>query len=127
MNLVTVLKAKIHRATITGADRDYIGSITIDPTLMKAAGLHDYEKVLVADIDNGNRLETYVLRGDEGSGEICINGAAAHLIQKEHHVIIMAFRSVEEAAVRDYPPTVVFVDEKNNITEIKEGEEWVTP
>ncbi len=126
MNTVTLLKCKIHRATVTGADLNYVGSLTLDPVLMEAAGLHEYEKVLVADITKGSRLETYIIRAERGSGEVCINGAAAHLVAEGDLVIIMAFREVEEADVKNYPPTVVFVDEKNSVTEIRQGEEWAT-
>ena len=126
MNTVTLLKCKIHRATVTGADLNYVGSLTLDPVLMEGAGLHEYEKVLVADITTGSRLETYIIHAERGSGEVCINGAAAHLVAKGDLVIIMAFREVEEAEVKSYPPTVVFVDEKNGITEIRQGEEWAT-
>ena len=126
MNTVTLLKCKIHRATVTSADLDYVGSLTLDPVLMEGAGLHEYEKVLVADITNGSRLETYIIRAKRGSGDVCINGAAAHLVAEGDLVIIMAFREVEAAEVKNYPPTVVFVDKNNSVTEIRQGEEWVT-
>ena len=85
------LKCKIHRATVTESDLNYIGSITIDGDLLDAAGMSEYEKVHVLDITNGNRIETYIIKGEKGSGEICINGAAAHLINSGHLVIIVAY------------------------------------
>ena len=107
MSLVTILKSKIHRATVTEADLDYLGSITLDPVLMAAAGILDHEKVLVADITNGSRLETYAIRGQGRPGEICINGAAAHMVDVGDLVLIMTFRTVAEAEVPKYPPVVV--------------------
>jgi len=122
MNLVTILKSKIHRATVTEADLDYVGSITLDPVLMAAAGILDNEKVLVADITNGSRLETYAIRGQGRPGEICINGAAARMINVGDLVLIMTFRTVEEAEGPKYPPAVVFVDENNAVTSIRRDE-----
>ena len=88
--LTQVLKAKIHRATVTQAELDYVGSITIDEALIEAAGIHEYERVQVVDISNGNRLETYVIAGERNSGVICLNGAAARLVEIGDKVIIMA-------------------------------------
>lgn len=118
MNNITVLKSKIHRATVTEANLDYVGSITIDPVLMEAANIHEYEQVLIANITNGNRLETYALIGERGSGEICINGAAAHLVGVDDLVIIITFRIIEEDDVENYPPRIILVDEKNIITSL---------
>jgi aspartate 1-decarboxylase len=115
----TLLRSKIHRATVTEADVDYEGSITIDADLMKAAGLVEYELVHVADIDTGARLETYVMTGPAGSGIICMNGAAARLIGVGDHIIIMAYAQVEEALPEDWQPEVVLVDEKNRIREVR--------
>lgn len=122
MNLITILKSKIHRATVTEADPDYVGSITLDPVLMAAAGILDHEKVLVADITNGSRLETYAVRGHGRPGEVCINGAAANQVSVGDLVIIMAFRTVEEADASKYLPTVVFVNENNTVTSTSKGE-----
>ncbi len=115
----TLLRSKIHRATVTEADVDYEGSITIDADLMKAAGLVEYELVHVADIDTGARLETYVMTGPAGSGIICMNGAAARLIGVGDHIIIMAYAQVEESIPGDWQPEVVLVDEKNRIREVR--------
>jgi aspartate 1-decarboxylase len=116
-----MLSTKIHRAVVTGADVNYIGSISIDPVLMQAAGLLEWERVQVVDVTNGARLETYVIPGQSGSGEVQLNGAAAHLVHPGDTVIIMAyaFRSAEELA--QHKPTIVFVDEANRITEVKQG------
>jgi len=120
---LSVLKAKIHRATVTEADLHYVGSITIDQDLMDAAGLLSYEKVLVADIDNGNRLETYIIAGPRGSGIICLNGASARLVSPGDRVIVMAFCVMSPEEAKTHRPTVVFVDEKNAISEITYYEE----
>lgn len=113
--LRTILGSKIHRATVTQADLNYVGSITIDRDLVLAAGLIEGEKVSVVDITNGSRLDTYIITGTAGSGAICINGAAAHLINPGDLVIIMSYlqATVEEAST--YVPQVVHVDEKNQI------------
>ncbi len=108
-----VLRAKIHRATITQADPDYIGSITIDRDLLDAVDLVAGECVLVADIDNSNRLETYVFEGERGSGVICLNGAAAGLVNVGDKIIIMAFGYVPDDEAAAVAPRVVLVDEKN--------------
>lgn len=107
-----VLKSKIHKAIVTEADLNYIGSITIDKTLMDLVGLIEYEKVLVVDNTNGARLETYVLEGKENSGIICMNGAAAHLIKKGDEVIIMAFEITNKAP----NPKQILVDKENKLT-----------
>ena len=108
-----LLRAKIHRATVTEADLDYIGSITIDRDLMDAVDVVAGECVLVADIDNGNRFETYVFEGERGSGVICLNGAAASLVSVGDKVIIMAFGYVPDEEADAVTPRVVLVDEKN--------------
>lgn len=115
---LTMLKGKIHRATVTQAEIDYVGSITLDAALARAAHIREYERVLVADATNGERLETYVIFGEEGSGMVCLNGAAAYNISPGDKVIIMAFAemSPEEAADPMHAPYVVFVDEANTIT-----------
>jgi aspartate 1-decarboxylase len=119
---LTMLKSKIHRAVVTQADLNYVGSITIDSELMKASGILEYEKVHIVDINNGNRFETYVIAGDAGSGVICLNGAAARCVQTGDLIIVMSYASMtpEEAAV--HKPSVVFVDENNKIKKVFEYE-----
>jgi len=109
----TMLKSKIHRATVTEANVDYEGSITIDSDLMKAADLLPYEQVDVLDCTNGARLQTYVIEGEAGSGEICVNGAAAHLVKPHDIVIICSYVQVDEAECRGWQGIRVFVDAKN--------------
>ena len=110
-----LLRAKIHRATVTQADPDYVGSITIDLDLMEAVGLIAGECVLVADIDNGNRFETYVFEGKRGSGVICLNGAAAGLVTVGDKIIIMAFGYESDEAAASVTPRVVLVDHRNRV------------
>ena len=110
-----MLKSKIHRATVTEADINYEGSITIDTELMEAANILPYEKVQVLDIDNGSRLETYAIEGEAGSRVICMNGAAARLVHPGDKVIILTYHDVPEEETRNYHPIVVNVDEKNDI------------
>ena len=105
----TYLRSKIHRATVTEANLEYMGSVTIDATLMDQADIQEWEKVLIADLTNGARLETYAIRGEPGSGALEINGAAAHLVKKGDEVILMTFESAE----RPSEPRCVLVDEKN--------------
>jgi aspartate 1-decarboxylase len=114
----TMLKSKIHRATVTDANVDYVGSITIDTDLMSAADILPYEKVHVVDIDNGARLETYAIEGAAGSGVIEMNGAAARLVTKGDRVIIMSYAQVDETEARKLRPSVVLVDERNRPTSI---------
>jgi aspartate 1-decarboxylase len=114
----TMLKSKIHRATVTEANVEYEGSITIDADLIEAADLLPYEQVDVLDITNGARLSTYVIEGERGSGEICINGAAAHLIKPHDLVIICSYVQREDAECRGHEGIRVFVDRRNNIREI---------
>jgi aspartate 1-decarboxylase len=111
--VLTLLKSKIHRATVTQAEIDYVGSITIDRQLMDAAGIMEYEQVHVADIDNGNRLVTYVIAGEAGSGTICINGAGAKLVGRGDKVIIMCYCQLTRDESKDFKPTVIFVDGNN--------------
>jgi aspartate 1-decarboxylase len=113
----TLLRSKIHRATVTDANVDYEGSITIDSDLMQAAGLVEYELVYVADVDNGARLETYVMTGKPGSGVICMNGAAARLVNVGDRIIIMAYAQVEEPLPPEWHPRIVLVDGKNRVRE----------
>ncbi|MDS1271106.1 aspartate 1-decarboxylase [Lipingzhangella sp. LS1_29] len=113
--LRTLVNGKIHRATVTQADLHYVGSLTVDADLMAAADLVDGEQVHVVDIDNGNRLVTYVITGDAGSGVIGINGAAAHLVSPGDLVIIMSYAQLDERERRDHQPRVVHVDSDNRI------------
>lgn len=106
-----MLKSKIHRATVTGADLDYVGSISIDPALLAAADIKEHEQVAVLDIDNGARFETYVIIGEPG--EICINGAAARLVVPGDKVIIITYADYEDVELEAYDPTVVHVDTAN--------------
>jgi len=108
--------AKIHRATVTQADLDYEGSVTIDADLLEAAGILAHEEIHIWDVTNGNRLSTYTLEGPRGSGVICINGAAAHLINPGDVVILATFGDLDDAEARRHQPTVVFVDEANRIS-----------
>ncbi|MFD3806978.1 aspartate 1-decarboxylase [Streptomyces sp. NPDC058611] len=108
-----MFKSKIHRATVTQADLHYVGSVTIDSTLMAAANLLPGEKVDIVDVDNGARLSTYVIQGEADSGVIGINGAAAHLINPGDLVIIISYASMSEEHARSYEPSVVFVDAGN--------------
>ena len=112
-----VFKSKLHRAVVTEANLNYVGSITIDEDLMDAADIFINEKVQVVDIDNGARLETYVIPGARGSGVVCLNGAAARLVQTGDKVIVMTYAMVDDKEARDWKPTVVFVDGKNRIAE----------
>ncbi len=114
--LRTMCKSKIHRATVTGADLHYIGSITIDPELMEAADLFEFEQVHVVDVDNGARFETYVIPGERGRGEICLNGAAARLVHPGDRVIIISYGQYSEAEMEAYRPRFIFVDEDNRIS-----------
>ena len=110
------LLGKIHRATVTRADLDYVGSITIDPLLIEAAGFMENEKIDIYDVTNGSRLSTYVIPGVPGSGEVGINGAAAHLVTKGDLVILAAYGYLTEAEAQHHEPKVVFVDARNRIT-----------
>lgn len=108
-----MLKSKIHRATITDANLHYVGSITIDPDLMEAADILEHEQVAVVDIDNGARLETYAISGRRGSGDMCLNGAAARLVQTGDRVIVFSYADYDEAELAQHQPRVVHVDTAN--------------
>lgn len=116
--IISMLKSKIHRATVTQAEIDYVGSITIDSALLKASGILEYEKVQVVDVDNGNRLETYAIAGEEGSGIICLNGAAARCVDTGDKVIIMSYADLTAEEAKAHKPTVVFVDENNAVSRV---------
>lgn len=113
--------AKIHRARVTEADLDYVGSVTVDQDLLDAAGILPYEQVDIYDLTNGARLTTYALPGERGSGEIKINGAAAHLVKPGDLVILVAYGVFEEEEAKGLKPTVVLVDERNRILEVRKG------
>jgi aspartate 1-decarboxylase len=112
-DLFHVLKAKIHRAVVTQAELDYVGSITIDPILLEAAGIIEHEQVSIVNIHNGARFETYVILGQRGSGEICLNGAAARLVQPGDVVIIIAYAMMSPEEAKTHDPKVVLVDSHN--------------
>jgi len=110
-----MMKSKIHRATVTQADLDYVGSVTVDRDLMETADLLPNEKVQIVDNDNGNRIETYVIEGERGSGVIGINGAAARLVHPGDTVILISYAEMDDEEARSHEPTVVFVDEENRV------------
>ena len=115
---VNMLKGKIHRATVTEAKLNYVGSITIDEDLLDAAGILEYEYVQIADVDNGARFETYTIAGERGSGMICLNGAAARQVQLGDKVIIMAYAQMTPEEVKTHKPSVVFIGENNAIERV---------
>lgn len=110
-----MLKGKIHRATVTQAALDYVGSITVDEELLNAAGILEYEKVQIVDINNGNRFETYTICGEAGSGMICLNGAAARCVSVGDKIIIMAYAGLDAKEAASHKPSVIFVDDNNLI------------
>jgi len=112
--LIEVLKSKIHKVSITGANLHYIGSISIDEDLMDAAGLIENEKVHVLNLNNGERLETYVIKGSRGSGEICLNGAAARKVMPGDIIIIMSFAYLDSKEAKSFKPTIIFPDTNTN-------------
>ena len=114
---LSIFKSKIHRATVTEANVDYEGSLTIDQDLLDAANMLAWEEVHVWDVDNGARLVTYILPGPRGSGMVCVNGAAAHLVEPGHKVILATFAVMEEEEARNHQPMVILVDENNRIRE----------
>ena len=117
--LRTMCKGKIHRATVTQANLNYVGSVTIDQDLLEAANIYPYERVQVVNLSNGSRLETYTISGARGSGIICLNGAAARLTAEGDKVIIISYAQFTEEEIRTLVPKIVFVDEDNKITEQK--------
>jgi aspartate 1-decarboxylase len=119
MSTRTLLKSKIHRAVVTSTDLDYEGSLTVDSDLLEAAGMHEFELVQVADVENGARLETYLMAGQAGSEIVQPNGAAARLINPGGHLIIMAFTQVSEPLPPKWAPTIIRVDENNHVREIR--------
>ena len=115
---ISMLKSKLHRAVVTQADLNYVGSVTIDSDLMEAAGLYEYEHVHIVNVNNGSRIETYVIAGEAGSGGICLNGAAARCVSTGDRVIIMSYAQMTPEEIKDNPPKVVFVDMDNQITRV---------
>lgn len=115
---LSMLKGKIHRATVTQADLNYVGSITVDKTLLDAAGILQYEKVHIVDINNGSRFETYTINGEPGSGVICLNGAAARCVQPGDKIILMAYAQMDEEEAKNHEPKVVFIGDDNKIIDI---------
>ena len=120
--LVNMLKGKIHRATVVQAELNYVGSITVDPILMEAAGILEYEYVQIVDVENGNRFETYTIAGEPNSGMICLNGAAARQVAVGDHVIIMCYAQMTPEEAKEHKPSVVFVDDKNGIAKVSNYE-----
>ena len=112
-----MMKSKIHRATVTDANLHYVGSVTVDQDLMDAADLVEFEQVAVVDIDNGARLETYVIAGERGSGDLCLNGAAARLVSPGDKVIVISYADYEDAELAAYAPAIVHVDTANGIVD----------
>lgn len=119
---ITMLKGKIHRATVVQAELNYVGSITVDPALMEAAGILEYEKVQIVDVENGSRFETYTIAGEENSGMICLNGAAARQVQVGDHIIIMAYCEMTPEEAKSHRPKVVFVNDDNKVQRISSYE-----
>ena len=115
---IELLKGKIHRATVVQAELDYVGSITVDEELLEAAGILEYEKVQIVDVNNGSRFETYTIAGKRGSGMICLNGAAARCVSVGDKIILMAYATLTPEEAKTHHPTVVFVDEKNHVERI---------
>jgi len=113
-----MMKSKIHRATVTDANLNYVGSITIDRDLMERADLLEYEQVAIVDIDNGNRFETYVIEGERGSGDICLNGAAARLVHPGDKIIIISYADFDQSELENFDPTIVHVDDRNEVIEL---------
>lgn len=119
---IQMLKGKIHRAVVVQAELNYVGSITVDPELMEAAGILEYEKVQIVDVENGSRFETYTIAGEPGSGMICLNGAAARMVREDDHIIIMSYCDVTPEEAKEHKPKVVFVDENNHIKRVSNYE-----
>ena len=119
---ISMLKSKIHRAIITQAELNYVGSVTIDEDLMDAAGLFEYEHVHIVNVNSGSRIETYVIAGKRGSGVICLNGAAARAGQKGDPVIIMSYAAMAPEEIKTHRPRVVFVDDKNAVVKVADYE-----
>ena len=119
---VTMLKGKIHRAKVVQAELDYVGSITVDQELLDAAGILEYEKVQIVDVNNGSRFETYTISGEPGSGLICLNGAAARCVREGDKIIIMEYCEMDSEEAKEHKPKVVFVDDNNKIERLSRYE-----
>lgn len=117
--LLEFLYSKIHRATVTDANLNYVGSITIDEALLEAANIKEWQKVEILDVNNGERFQTYVIKGAANSGCICLNGAAARKVQKGDKVIIVTYGQFEQSEIKDFKPTIVIVDDNNKIVETR--------
>lgn len=115
---IEMLKGKIHRATVRQAELDYVGSVTVDRELLDAAGILEYEKVQIVDVDNGSRFETYAIAGERGSGMICLNGAAARCVSVGDRIILMAYASLTPEEAKEHHPQVVFVDGENRVRRV---------
>lgn len=122
--LINMLKGKIHRAVVKQAELHYVGSITVDPVLMEAAGILEYEYVQIVDVENGNRFETYTIAGEPESGMICLNGAAARQVAVGDHIIIMSYAQMTPEEAKEHKPNVVFVNEENKIREVSQYEKY---
>lgn len=121
---ITMLKGKIHRAVVSQAELDYVGSITVDEELLDAAGIMEYEKVQIVDVNNGERFETYTIKGERGSGMICLNGAAARCASVGDRIIIMSYAQMTPEEAKEEKPAVVFVDDDNHISRITSYEKY---
>ena len=110
-----ILKSKIHRAVVTDANLDYVGSLTLDENLMDAANLCEFEKVDILNVTNGNRLQTYIIKGERGLGDVCINGAAAHLVSRGDLVIVVSYCILDEEEIAQCKPTIIYVNKKNRV------------
>lgn len=117
--LLEFLHSKIHRATVTDANLNYVGSITIDSALLKAANIQEWQKVEILNVNNGERFQTYVIKGEENSGQICLNGAAARKVQKGDKVIIVTYAHLDKTEINGFKPSIVIVDDNNKIIEQK--------
>ena len=115
---ITMLQGKIHRATVTQAELDYVGSITVDEDLLDAAGIKEYQMVQIVDVNNGNRFETYTIAGERGSGVMCLNGAAARCVSVHDKIILMAYAQMTPEEAKEHNPQVVFVDDENKISRV---------
>lgn len=115
---ITMLQGKIHRATVTQAELDYVGSITVDEDLLDAAGIKEYQLVQIVDVNNGNRFETYTIAGERGSGVMCLNGAAARCVSVHDKIILMAYAQMAPEEAKENKPNVVFVDDENKISRV---------
>lgn len=118
----TLLRAKIHRITVTECDLEYEGSLTLDPELMKAADMVPFERIEVYDVTNGNRFATYLIEGEPGAGECCVNGAAAHLVELGDKLILASFVTLEDDEAQEHRPQIVLVTDDNRVREVKQHE-----